>query len=96
MIAPIANLSQIVPPPALAAPPDTKLRATFDEFVGQSFFGQMTSALRKTVGKPAYFHGGRAEEIFRGQLDQVLAQEISEASAADISDPMYELFTLSR
>jgi hypothetical protein len=96
MISPIANSSLVVPPPALTAPHDTKLRETFDEFVGQSFFGQMTSALRKTVGKPAYFHGGRAEEIFRGQLDQVLAQEISEASAAEISDPMYELFTLSR
>ena len=97
MISPLANTSIVAPaPPAPAAPHDAKLREKFDEFVGQSFFGQLTSAMRKTVGKPAYLHGGRAEEIFRGQLDQALAQEISEASAAEISDPMYELFTLSR
>jgi hypothetical protein len=50
--------------------------------------------MRKTVRKPAYFHGGRAEEVFQGQLDQVLSEKLSEASAGSFSGPMYELFCL--
>jgi hypothetical protein len=56
----------------------------------------MLKAMRKTVGKPAYFHGGRAEEIFTAQLDQVLAEKISEAGGDRFGGPMYELFLLGR
>jgi Rod binding domain-containing protein len=73
-----------------------KLRAAFQEFVGQTFYGQMLSAMRKTVGKPAYMHGGRAEEVFQNQLDQVLAEKLSEATAETFAEPMYQLFSLSR
>lgn len=81
-----------------AAPSDEqlKLRKSFDTFVGESFYGQMLSAMRKTVDKPAYFHGGQAEETFRGQLDQMLATEMSEASASQFTGPMFDLFTLNR
>ena len=44
----------------------------------------------------AYFDGGRAEKIFQGQLDQVLSEELSKASASKISDPMFKLFQLRR
>jgi hypothetical protein len=64
--------------------------------VGQTLFGQLLGAMRKTLGKPAYFHGGRAEEIFQQQLDQVLAEKISDASAEKFSDPMFELFAMKR
>ncbi len=79
-----------------AAPPADATREAFDDFVGQTFFGQMLKAMRSTVGKPAYFHGGQAEEIFRGQLDQVLAEKMSDAAADTFTGPMYELFTLRR
>jgi len=75
---------------------DGELRSAFDSFVGEVFFGQLLKAMRNTVGKPAYFHGGRAEEIFQQQLDQVLAQKLSQASAEKFSGPMFELFTLGR
>ncbi len=71
-------------------------REAFESFVGQTMFGQMLAAMRKTVDKPAYFHGGRAEEVFRQQLDQVLAEKLSDASAKQFAEPMYELFTLNR
>jgi flagellar protein FlgJ len=74
----------------------TELREAFDDFVGQTFFSQMLSAMRKTVDKPAYFHGGRTEEIFQSQLDQALSEELSEAAASTFTDPMFELFTLQR
>lgn len=75
---------------------DGEFRKTFQQFVGQTLFGQMLKAMRSTVGKPAYFHGGRAEEIFSQQLDQVLAEKLAEASGERFSQPMFELFSLNR
>ena len=71
---------------------DGETREAFDSFVGQLFFGQMLKAMRKTVGKPAYFHGGQTEEIFQQQLDQVLGEKLSEASRHQFSGPMFDLF----
>lgn len=79
---------------AAAAAPE--VRKAFQQFVGETFYGQMLSAMRKTVGKPAYFHGGRAEEVFQGQLDQMLGERLAEATAADFADPMFQLFALQR
>ena len=67
-----------------------ELRERFTQFVGEAFFGQMLKAMRATVGKPAYFHGGRAEEVFQGQLDQKLAEHLTEASATRFAEPMFE------
>ncbi len=77
-------------------PPTEPLQEAFREFVGDTLFGQMLSSMRETVGKPAYFHGGRAEEIFQDQMDQILVQDITKASAGSIADPMFELFQLRR
>lgn len=79
--------------PELAADPT---KEAFQDFVGNTLFGQMLSAMRETQNKPAYFHGGQGEDIFRQQLDQILIEEISDASAQSISDPMYELFNAQR
>jgi hypothetical protein len=83
-------------PPAAGNRDDQELRETFDQFVGQTLFGQMLESMRKTVGKPAYFHGGRAEEIFSRQLDQVLGEKIASASAETLTGPMFELFMTPR
>jgi len=95
-----AQTSQMLTPavgaPAAAGQEESELRAAFDSFVGEVFFGQMLKAMRKTVRKPAYFHGGRAEEIFTQQLDQVLAEKLSESSADSFSGPMFELFNMRR
>jgi Rod binding domain-containing protein len=88
--------SQPVSQPSLNGKNDAELRQAFDNFAGEAFFGQMIKAMRKSVGKPAYFNGGRAEEIFQEQLDSTLAQKISHASADQFTGPMYELFTAQR
>lgn len=75
---------------------DSELGDAFGSFVGQTLFGQMFKAMRKTVGEPAYFHGGRGEEIFREQLDQVLAEKMSNVCSDKFSQPMFELFSLKR
>ncbi len=72
------------------------IREAFDDFVGQTFYGQLIGSMRKTVGKPAYFHGGRAEEIFQSQMDQQLAEHMSDATAGSFTGPMFELFSLKR
>ncbi len=72
------------------------LRRTFESAVGQTLFGQMLKSMRKGQNKPAYFHGGRAEEAFQQQLDQVLAEKMAQSSASSFAGPMFELFTLGR
>jgi peptidoglycan hydrolase FlgJ len=67
-----------------------EVRDHFTQFVGEAFFGQMIKAMRATTGKPAYFHGGRGEEVFQGQLDQKLAEHLTEASADRFAEPMFE------
>jgi len=71
-------------------------REVFNQFVGETFYGQMLSSLRSSVGKPAYFHGGRAEEVFQGQLDQTLAEQFTKSGHHDFSGSMFELFQLQR
>ena len=77
-------------------PEGEDLRKAFQDFVGQTLFSQMISSMRSTQDGAAYFDGGRAEKIFQGQLDQILSEELSEASASKISDPMFKLFQLRR
>lgn len=66
-----------------------EVRDVFRQFVGEAFFSQLLKSMRSTQGKPAYFHGGHAEEVFQSQLDQVLSEKMTEASADQIADPMF-------
>ena len=83
-------------PPSSNKADDAKLQDTFNQFVGETLFGQALKSMRKTVGKPAYFHGGQAEEIFQQQLDQLLGEKMAKASGQSFSQPMFELFQLGR
>lgn len=71
-----------------------ELKKAFTDFVGQTFYSQMLQALRSTVDKPAYFHGGQAEEIFQNQMDQILSERLAETSADHFAGPMFDLFRL--
>ncbi len=62
----------------------------FSSFIGETFYGQMMKSMRSTLDKPAYFHGGRAEEMFQSQLDQQLATEWAEQSGERFAEPMFE------
>jgi peptidoglycan hydrolase FlgJ len=84
------------PPVPNGSTQDSVLRKTFDTFVGETLFAQTLKSMRKTVDKPAYFHGGQAEEIFQQQLDQVLAEKLTHSASDKLSGPMFELFTLQR
>jgi flagellar protein FlgJ len=74
----------------------SELKEKFQDFVGQTFFAEMIKSLRTSQKGAAYFNGGRAEEIFQGQFDQMMSEHLSDASAKSIADPMFELFQLGR
>ena len=69
-----------------------KLREVFQDFTAGQFYGQMLKALRSTQGEAAYFHGGTAEEIFQGQMDQLIAEDLARHHGAQFSEPMFRLF----
>jgi peptidoglycan hydrolase FlgJ len=73
-----------------------ELHEAFTDFVGQTFFGELLKQMRATVHKSAFFHGGMGEEIFQSQLDQIVVERMSDASAKTFSDPMYQLLTPRR
>ncbi len=82
--------------PATSAGGSEELREAFGDFVGQTLFGTLMSSMRQSVGKPAYMHGGRTEEVFQQQLDQRLVEQIADASREQVADPMFELFQMQR
>ena len=71
-------------------------REAIGSFVGEALFSQVLKAMRKTVGKPSYFHGGRAEEIFQQQLDQVLAEKLGDTTIRQFGQSMHDLLRLPR
>ncbi|MBX7074402.1 MAG: rod-binding protein [Pirellulales bacterium] len=75
---------------------DSEVRKAFDSFVGETFYGQMLKSLRSMNGKTPYFDGSQAEEIFRNQLDQTLAQDLTKSTAHEFTGPMFDLFQLQR
>lgn len=81
---------------APATPGQENLRETFASTVGQTFFGQMMKSMRQTVGKSKYFHGGRGEEIFQQQLDQLVVEKMSQSGSSPLVEPMFEQFMLNR
>jgi Rod binding domain-containing protein len=85
---PLMSLTTEPQPQAVAKA--RELREAFSSFVGEAFYGQMLKSMRSTVGKPAYFHGGQAEETFRSQLDQQLAQELAAETGDRFAGPMFE------
>lgn len=105
MIGNISSVAGTAQQKAQAEPPairtnqpesDAQLKQAFYDFVGQTFYGHLMAAMRKTVPKSTYFHGGRAEEVFQNQLDQVFAENMARASAHTFAEPMYQLFMLGR
>lgn len=82
--------------PAAVNAKDAEAKELFQQFVGETLFGQMLKSMRKSVPKSQYFHGGRGEQVFQQQLDQILAEKMSRTSAEKLSDPMFELFQLQR
>ncbi|HID21432.1 MAG TPA: hypothetical protein EYP14_03420 [Planctomycetaceae bacterium] len=75
---------------AIEDPPD--IQQAFQDFVAGTFYRQMLQALRKTQNKPAYFHGGLAEDIFQGYFDQTVAEQLARDHGAALAGPLFAAF----
>ena len=73
-------------------PEKLKVREAFQDFVAGTFYMQMLKSMRKMHGQAAYFHGGQAEQIFQGQLDQQIAEDLARNQGAAFSDPLFAAF----
>jgi len=71
---------------------ETSLRQAFQGFVAGTFYKQMFQSLRKMHGKPAYFHGGSAEEMFQSQMDQQVAEDLAREQGSRFSDALFSVF----
>lgn len=97
-ISPLSTSAPAKAPSVLSGPaPDAssieqarEIKEAFGQFVGETFFGQMLKSMRATVGEPAYFHGGHAEEQFQARLDQHLAQDLAASGTNSFADEMFE------
>lgn len=65
------------------------LKDAFQQFVGETFFGQLMKSMRQTASEPAYLHGGMAEEQFQGRLDQQVAQDMAAAGSGGLADNLF-------
>ena len=68
-------------------------REAFCDAFGQTLFSQVLGAMRKTLDKPAYFHGGKTEEVFQAQLDQVFAEKMSDSVVDTFTGPIFDQLT---
>ena len=70
-----------------------EVREKFQDFVSGTFYKQMLKALRQGQKNSKYFHGGQAEEIFRGQMDQQVAEDMAHQHGAAFSGPLFAAYS---
>lgn len=71
-----------------------RTKEAFQQFVAGTFFRTLLQSLRNTVREQKLMHGGKAEEIFRAQLDQTISDRLAASHGAGVADDMYEQFQL--
>ncbi len=69
-----------------------KTKEAFQDFVAGTFFKMMLKSLRSTQGTVEYIGGGQAEQTFRGQLDQQIAEDLAREHGEAFSAPLYPNF----
>ena len=75
------------------SPQRLETEAAFQEFVAGTFYRNVLKALRATQRRPAYFHGGAAENVFQNQLDQQVAEDLAKSHGETFSGPLFSAFS---
>ncbi|QDT38580.1 rod-binding protein [Stratiformator vulcanicus] len=70
--------------------PETK--EAFRDFVAGTFYREMLKSLRQSHDKPAYMHGGQAEDVFREQLDRQIGEQLSVSHGDSLVGDLYASF----
>lgn len=68
---------------------EAQLREASEKLVSTTMIMPMFAQLRNDPLAADLMHGGRAEEIFQQQLDQVLSDRIAGATRFDLVDSVY-------
>ncbi len=63
-----------------------KVSQEFESF----FLFYMLKEMRKTVNEVPLFHGGRAEEIFQGMMDEHIALSMAQAGGIGLAPIIYQ------
>ncbi len=77
-------------PSALNSNAELTEREAFQSAVAGTFFKMMLKSLHKMHDKPAYFHGGQAEEAFQNQMNELLAEDFARTHGAPLVDSLYK------
>ena len=72
------------------AKPSKELREAVGSVVGTVFYGTLLKAMRNSVLKGEFGHGGRGEEVFQAQLDQMLVERVGQASGFSLHEALYK------
>lgn len=90
LLTPVSQAPSELQQPGQSSP---ELKEAFQKFVAGTFYQQMFKALRSAQGKPAYFHGGQAEEMFQSQLDQQISEDLASQEGNAFSDTLFSSFS---
>ncbi len=71
------------------------LRRRVGEFVGTVFYGTLLREMQRSSLKGPYFHGGRGEDAFQGQLGLELAERMGRAPGDPMAEAVYRSLTAS-
>ncbi|MCA9040692.1 MAG: rod-binding protein [Planctomycetaceae bacterium] len=69
-----------------------EVKAVFQEFVAGTFYSSMLKSMHAMHDKPAYLHGGQAEEMFQNQLDQEISKELAAEHGDALVAPLLPAF----
>ena len=67
-----------------------EVREKFQDFAAGTFYKEMLKSLRSGQKHTKYFYGGQAEEIFRGQMDQQVAEDMAHQYGGPFANPLFE------
>lgn len=71
---------------------EQKLRRAANELVGSVFYGTLLRRMRSSVLTGPYGHGGNAEKMFQGQLDQIFAERAGAARSTRLTDAIIDRY----
>ena len=71
------------------------LREAINQVIGSVFFGPLMQSMRSSTLKSDIGHGGRGEEIFSAQLDQILVERAGSATSYELGNVLFDRFAPS-
>ena len=89
---PVSSITVVQPPDLHKAGALSDLRDAVDRVLGSVFYGPLLQTMRSSSLKGAVGHGGRGEEIFQNQLDQLFAERAGQASNNGLGETLFNRF----